>query len=227
MSIYSDKLAHLQVIIKCWYSVAHLCTSEAMLAHILGGLHFDDVMSYNSLTTSIAPRMLIGVWDLSWRPRLKPWYQNLVFLHSRIKDVQVVFNCQDSIAQTRTEENIHVCLFTGVVLDDVMSQSELSTSCFSFSELSSRWTRTRRRCIRPSGKHRNERPSNGWGKRLRSCTVSGSRHQREEESHHPLPADMDQCLEDLLVDHPLEIPCRLLLNRPSQLTITLRKLKLF
>ena len=55
-----------------------------------------------------------------------------MFLHSRIKDVQVVFNCQDSIAQTRTWENIRVCLFTGVVLDDVMSQSEFSTSFFLF-----------------------------------------------------------------------------------------------
>ena len=62
MSIYSDKLAHVQVVINCQYSVAHLCTSEAMLTHNLGALHFDDVMSYNLLTTSIAlSRMLIGV----------------------------------------------------------------------------------------------------------------------------------------------------------------------
>ena len=51
MSIYSDKLAQTQVIINCPYSIAHLCTSEATLAHNLGALHFDDVMSYNSLTT--------------------------------------------------------------------------------------------------------------------------------------------------------------------------------
>ena len=35
----------------CLYSVAHLCTSEATLAHNLGALNFDDLMSYNSLTT--------------------------------------------------------------------------------------------------------------------------------------------------------------------------------
>ena len=52
MSIYSDKLAHVHVVINYpYYSVAHLCTSEATLAYNLGALHFDDVMSYNSLTT--------------------------------------------------------------------------------------------------------------------------------------------------------------------------------
>ena len=56
MSIYSDKLGHLQVIINCRYSVAHLCTSEATIAHNLGAAHFDDVMSYNSLTTLITIR---------------------------------------------------------------------------------------------------------------------------------------------------------------------------
>ena len=50
MSIYSYKLPHVQVVINCRYSIAHLCTSEAMLAHKLGALHFDDPMSYNSLT---------------------------------------------------------------------------------------------------------------------------------------------------------------------------------
>ena len=41
MSIYSDKLAHLQVDINCQYSVAQMCTREDMLAHILysGGLN--------------------------------------------------------------------------------------------------------------------------------------------------------------------------------------------
>ena len=53
MSIYWDKLAHVQVVINYPHSVAHLCTSEATLAHNLGALLFDDVMSYNSLTTDI------------------------------------------------------------------------------------------------------------------------------------------------------------------------------
>ena len=39
MSIYSDKLGHVQVVINCLYSIAHLCTSEATLAHNLGALH--------------------------------------------------------------------------------------------------------------------------------------------------------------------------------------------
>ena len=78
ISIYSDKLAHVQVVINCPYSEgsmnpslstylylpkyltldspvpysdAHLCTSEATLAHNLDVLHFNGVMSYNSLTT--------------------------------------------------------------------------------------------------------------------------------------------------------------------------------
>ena len=51
-SIYSDKLAHVQVVINCQYSVAQLCTREDTLAHILGALYFDVVMSYNSLTTN-------------------------------------------------------------------------------------------------------------------------------------------------------------------------------
>ena len=33
MSIYSDKLAHIQVVINCWYSVAQMCTREDILAH--------------------------------------------------------------------------------------------------------------------------------------------------------------------------------------------------
>ena len=54
MSIYSDKLAHVQVFINCPYYVAQMCTheeSEDKLTHILGASYIDDVMSYNSLTT--------------------------------------------------------------------------------------------------------------------------------------------------------------------------------
>ena len=53
MSFSSDKFAHVQVVINCPYSIAHLCTSEAKLAHNLGALHFDYVMSYNLLTTDV------------------------------------------------------------------------------------------------------------------------------------------------------------------------------
>ena len=53
MSIYSDKLALIQVLINCPYSIAQMCTREDMLAHILGAAYIDDVMSYNSLTTII------------------------------------------------------------------------------------------------------------------------------------------------------------------------------
>ena len=48
---YSYKLAHVQVVINCRYFVAQSCSREDMLAHNIGALYFDDVMSYNSLTT--------------------------------------------------------------------------------------------------------------------------------------------------------------------------------
>ena len=41
MSIYSDKLTHLQVVINCLYPVAQFCTGKDMLAHISGALSID------------------------------------------------------------------------------------------------------------------------------------------------------------------------------------------
>ena len=55
MSIYSDKLAHVQFIINCLHSIAQMCTREVALAHSLGLPCIDDIMSYNLLTTSITP----------------------------------------------------------------------------------------------------------------------------------------------------------------------------
>ena len=52
MSIYSDKLVHVQVVINCRYSVAQLCTHEDTLAYLSGALSIDDLMSYNLLTTN-------------------------------------------------------------------------------------------------------------------------------------------------------------------------------
>ena len=49
MSIYPNKLH----VISCQYSVAQMCTREATLALKLGAPYFDDVMSYNSLTTLV------------------------------------------------------------------------------------------------------------------------------------------------------------------------------
>ena len=59
---YSNKLSHVQVVINCPYSVAHLCTREDTLAHNLGALYFDDVMSYNSLTTGGYCIIQMVVW---------------------------------------------------------------------------------------------------------------------------------------------------------------------
>ena len=66
MSIYSDKLAHVQVVINCrysvaqmcthedtltHYSVAQMCTCEYMFAHYLGGPFSDDVLRQDMLIT--------------------------------------------------------------------------------------------------------------------------------------------------------------------------------
>ena len=62
MIIYSDKLAHVQVVINCQYSVAQMCTREDTLAHYLGTL--DDVMSYNWLTTvGMVQNCLMAEWS--------------------------------------------------------------------------------------------------------------------------------------------------------------------
>ena len=53
MSIYPDKLAHVQVVNNCRYSVAQMCTREDMLAHYLGTPFTDDVKRQNILITSI------------------------------------------------------------------------------------------------------------------------------------------------------------------------------
>ena len=45
MSIYSDKLAHLQVAINFWYSVAQICTRKVMLARYLGVLSLDELIT--------------------------------------------------------------------------------------------------------------------------------------------------------------------------------------
>ena len=53
MSIYSDKLTHLQVIINCFYSIAQFFKGKDMLTHISGTPSIDDVMSYNLLKTLV------------------------------------------------------------------------------------------------------------------------------------------------------------------------------
>ena len=53
MSIYSDKSAHVQVIISCQARDAPKCNSKDGMAYILGAPFIDDIMSYNSLTTLI------------------------------------------------------------------------------------------------------------------------------------------------------------------------------
>ena len=51
MSIYSDKLANIQVLINCQYYVAQMCTREDTQARLLMRPVLDDDMSQNELTT--------------------------------------------------------------------------------------------------------------------------------------------------------------------------------
>ena len=57
MSIYSEKLAHVQVAINYRYFMVQSCTSESGLAYISGAASIDDIMSYNSLTTYITIKL--------------------------------------------------------------------------------------------------------------------------------------------------------------------------
>ena len=50
MSIYSDKVAHIQVVINCQYFIVQMCTREDTLAQYLGAPYLADVMSHNELT---------------------------------------------------------------------------------------------------------------------------------------------------------------------------------
>ena len=64
MSIYLDKLAHVQVDIYCWYSIAQMCTHEDILALYLGMPSLDDVMSHNELATLLL--QMSRVWILNF-----------------------------------------------------------------------------------------------------------------------------------------------------------------
>ena len=51
MSIHSDKLAHIQVVINSQNYVAQMCTREDILTRLFTRTVLDDVMSQNELTT--------------------------------------------------------------------------------------------------------------------------------------------------------------------------------
>ena len=84
MSIYSDKLTHVQVIINC---ISLHNSALEKLAYISGAPSIDDAMSYNLLTTSIAPpRVLTGGLRSLLVPALKNPDIKTQCLHFRIKD---------------------------------------------------------------------------------------------------------------------------------------------
>ena len=66
MHLTVHKLKHIQVVINCLYSIAQMCTREDMLAHNSGTPYFNDVMSYNSLTTKGTPSSTTGGHEESW-----------------------------------------------------------------------------------------------------------------------------------------------------------------
>ena len=70
--VYSDKLAHVQVVINCQYSIAQMCTWEDTHARLFSCAILDDVMSHSEFTTSIAPsRVLLGGFRSLLTPALK------------------------------------------------------------------------------------------------------------------------------------------------------------
>ena len=62
MSIYSDKLAHVQVVINCRYSVAQMCTREETQADWFTRAEIDDFMSQSELIT--VWKTYIFVWKV-------------------------------------------------------------------------------------------------------------------------------------------------------------------
>ena len=63
MSIYSDRLGHIQVIINCWYSVAQMCTWEDTHARLFMHAVLDDVMSQKCCF--LAPYFGASKWNES------------------------------------------------------------------------------------------------------------------------------------------------------------------
>ena len=93
MSISSDKLAHVQVIINCLYSIAQMCTREDALAHNLGAPYFDDVMSYNSLTKKC--------WVYN---ELCKFLQEVLEMNGSRQTGVVRTNCVDCLDRTNTAQ---------------------------------------------------------------------------------------------------------------------------
>ena len=82
MSIYSDKLAHLQVVINCLYSIAQMCTWEDTHAHLFMCNILDYIMSQNELTTDSFTYL-----DL----KLKSKRQHLLNFHQKVDEVTEEF----------------------------------------------------------------------------------------------------------------------------------------
>ena len=54
MRVYLDKLAHLQVVINCRYSIAQICTLEDIQVRLFTRAILGDVMSPNEFTTHVS-----------------------------------------------------------------------------------------------------------------------------------------------------------------------------
>ena len=80
MSSYLDKLAHVQFVIICQFSVAQMCTCKDMLAQYLGAPYLDNVMSHNELTRLNISFFLLTVFYVD-----KVFKVNLIICFSGLK----------------------------------------------------------------------------------------------------------------------------------------------
>ena len=63
MSIFSDKLTHVQVVINCPHSVTQFGTGKDTLVHISGMPSNDNFMSYDSLTTLLTTFRIFSTFE--------------------------------------------------------------------------------------------------------------------------------------------------------------------
>ena len=78
MSIYSDKLAHAQVVINCLYSIAQLCTCEANSGYMTIVLYEYDHFSYPIHIWIVKSYLIIFEYEYEFSPWVKGTRQLLV-----------------------------------------------------------------------------------------------------------------------------------------------------
>ena len=97
MSICADKLAHLKVVINCWYSVAQMCTRED------------------------TPALIVSCFKLNITQDCDE------HLFGHIAHAHVVINCRYSIAQLCTREDMPARELSVLYFDGLISYNSLTT----------------------------------------------------------------------------------------------------